>query len=565
MSYISGGGGGGGGGTPGGASTDVQINLAGAFYGDDGFKYNPATGIVSIGGLLDNQITFKGAATTFPALIESIGLDASVPIQLKPKGPQGFTQLGPNTYGASGWAGFNVSLEIRRVESTESSVDELYVESYLGDFANASITGLDFQVGTHAAPTHDTDLILGLRGSAFSSTPSGFTTTTLNGSLIQAILNSNGTVTTAIGAYYEVGALPTSGGHISSAYGAWVNMRNSSGVNDTGSAYGMYVAPYGDFDFTTHAFYSFYSGDISASNGFTVSANPYYLWLDSQGVFRIKEDNTFDSVGQAIMALYNPQVTKYTPGAANYERIVQRWNGNVAEYGSEKGGTGTLRGLRLLGAFVDIPAAGAASSPAARFTGAWFTGGSGTTTTPQILIEPAGTTAGTAWSTGGTALGFNAPSGFTGHFMRAFVNNSLRWYVDTVGNFVSNQNAEFRAGFLSLVDSSNVGAAFLDAPATNNIRLNNWAGTGFGLLQFGGVTSGSPAIKRSTTVLQARLADDSAFATYEGKFRTVDDTTGAGTVLGFGANCPASTLTGPYTWIKATSQDGSTVYMPAYK
>lgn len=44
-----------------------------------------------------------------------------------------------------------------------------------------------------------------------------------------------------------------------------------------------------------------------------------------------------------------------------------------------------------------------------------------------------------------------------------------------------------------------------------------------------------------------------------------DDTTGAGMVLGFGSNCPASTLTAPYTWLKMESSDGSTVYVPAYK
>lgn len=43
------------------------------------------------------------------------------------------------------------------------------------------------------------------------------------------------------------------------------------------------------------------------------------------------------------------------------------------------------------------------------------------------------------------------------------------------------------------------------------------------------------------------------------------DTTGAGTALGFGTNSPAITLSGPFTWIKFISSDGSTVYVPAYK
>jgi hypothetical protein len=40
---------------------------------------------------------------------------------------------------------------------------------------------------------------------------------------------------------------------------------------------------------------------------------------------------------------------------------------------------------------------GAASAPPGTFTGTWFTGGTATTTKPQVLIEPTGATS-TAWS-----------------------------------------------------------------------------------------------------------------------------------------------------------------------
>jgi len=43
-------------------------------------------------------------------------------------------------------------------------------------------------------------------------------------------------------------------------------------------------------------------------------------------------------------------------------------------------------------------------------------------------------------------------------------------------------------------------------------RIQNAAGTDFGRLQFGGTTSSFPALKRSSTAIQVRLADDSAFA-----------------------------------------------------
>jgi hypothetical protein len=64
-----------------------------------------------------------------------------------------------------------------------------------------------------------------------------------------------------------------------------------------------------------------------------------------------------------------------------------------------------------------------ASSPAKAFTGAWFTGGTGTTTKPQVLIEPTGATS-TNWSTSGTGLGVNAASGFAGNLLDLQVNGT---------------------------------------------------------------------------------------------------------------------------------------------
>jgi hypothetical protein len=73
-----------------------------------------------------------------------------------------------------------------------------------------------------------------------------------------------------------------------------------------------------------------------------------------------------------------------------------------------------------------------ASSPAKSFTGTWFTGGTATTTKPQVLIEPTGATS-TAWSTAGTALGVNASSGFAGRLIDLQVNGSS--YLSYSGGF----------------------------------------------------------------------------------------------------------------------------------
>ena len=76
-----------------------------------------------------------------------------------------------------------------------------------------------------------------------------------------------------------------------------------------------------------------------------------------------------------------------------------------------------------------------ASSPAKAFTGTWFTGGTATTTKPQVLIEPTGATS-TAWSTSGTGLGVNASSGFAGNLLDLQVNGTSQFRVTSNGGVV---------------------------------------------------------------------------------------------------------------------------------
>ncbi len=113
----------------------------------------------------------------------------------------------------------------------------------------------------------------------------------------------------------------------------------------------------------TNAF-QFWAGDIAGA-----ATNAYYYWSDSQGVRRVKEDITFNAVGQAIEAAYNPQFTKYTPGAANYERgILGEWESNVFVITTEAGGTGTLRNIAIDGAEVELGTAShLVNIPAASF------------------------------------------------------------------------------------------------------------------------------------------------------------------------------------------------------
>lgn len=73
-------------------------------------------------------------------------------------------------------------------------------------------------------------------------------------------------------------------------------------------------------------------------------------------------------------------------------------------------GLGYTAGVLQTGVFAG---AGVASTPAMKLNGAWFSGGSGTTTKPQFLIEPVGAVS-TNWNPLGTGFAVNGPNGHAG-------------------------------------------------------------------------------------------------------------------------------------------------------
>ncbi len=171
-------------------------------------------------------------------------------------------------------------------------------------------------------------------GGGFGATSNSATGTLGVLTAIYALSENDGAATVDKQSSIYATGVSTSAGTVNNLYGVWVTPPTNVGGGTI----------------TTNV--SFYADDQTAT-GIT---NNYYSWFDSQGVRRVKEDTTYDMVGQAIEALYNPQFTKYTPGAVNFERIILgQWNGNVAEIGTEKGGNGTLRVLRFIGASVELP------------------------------------------------------------------------------------------------------------------------------------------------------------------------------------------------------------------
>jgi hypothetical protein len=112
---------------------------------------------------------------------------------------------------------------------------------------------------------------------------------------------------------------------------------------------------------------------------------------------------------------------------------------------------------------------GAASTPPLDITGTWFTGGTATTTKPQVLIEPAGTTS-TGWSTAGTGFGVNAASGFAGNLLDLQVNGTRKFNAQADGTFKITNSA---TRFVNVSSSALLTVRYDDNTAVNLLTLAN--------------------------------------------------------------------------------------------
>jgi hypothetical protein len=118
---------------------------------------------------------------------------------------------------------------------------------------------------------------------------------------------------------------------------------------------------------------------------------------------------------------------------------------------------------------------GAASAPPISLTGTWFTGGTSTTTKPQFLIEPTGTTS-TGWSTAGTGFGVNAPSGFTGVLAEIQLNGARRLALLANGNLVVEGDISRVNGGYSITEAGlNFNNNFLITANNGNVKLKTGA------------------------------------------------------------------------------------------
>lgn len=225
------------------------------------------------------------------------------------------------------------------------------------------------------------------------------------------------------------------------------------------------------------------SGGISNSGGpWAASSGRMAFGGNFAGPFLQYDGNNstlglLDGTNAQTLNIYNT----WSSAGANYERGFLKWTSNEFQIGTEAGGTGSSRDLVLKAAgtlYLNVGgyrwAVNSAGHINAVTDNVYDIGASGASRPRNLYV------AGTVTASTFTGTNVNAT------------------------------NVIFGGGAGSYISQSVNGI----------IALYNNAGTGFTLLQFGGTTSSFPAIKRSTTSLQARLADDSAFTAIQGKLTT---------------------------------------------
>jgi hypothetical protein len=105
--------------------------------------------------------------------------------------------------------------------------------------------------------------------------------------------------------------------------------------------------------------------------------------------------------------------------SANSQVVTCPTGGTSTQYCGADGNWHTASGS---GTVTTFSAPGAASTPSVLFSGTPYTAGTGTTAYPLVSIWSSGATGPSTWSTSGTMLGINAPSGFTGNLIDAHLN-----------------------------------------------------------------------------------------------------------------------------------------------
>ena len=143
------------------------------------------------------------------------------------------------------------------------------------------------------------------------------------------------------------------------------------------------------------------------------------------------------------------------------------------------------------------------------------------------------------WNAGGTTFTAikmnvtNTASAAASKLLDLQIDSVSFFSVSKLGSVVGAGDLTFASGSLNSntitsTDFVQCGRILLRASGQNTritdsadgvIKLSDDANSSFNRVQFGGTTSAFPALKRSSAILQARLADDSAFTLIQGTYK----------------------------------------------
>jgi hypothetical protein len=304
-------------------------------------------------------------------------------------------------------------------------------------------------------------------------------------------------------------------------------------VTDTASAGGsmlMDLQVGGTSKFSVNKFGRVVIGDdLQANTAVSVTNNAGLFKLGASGDVVLARDaaNTLALRNGTAAQAFNVYNT-YTD-ASNYERATLRFSTNNAQLLVDVAGTGSGRALQFgvggapqwqlntNGHFTatvdntyDIGASGANRPRNLYIAGNFISGGSLYITSSGLLNWGSkGSIAQT--SDGAYTFGNNAGTNSVTMTVGASNLATFNGGLTTSGTLTSGAGivagAAFRIGWA-------VGSQVYGGAVNGNIMLSNSGASDFGLLQFGGTTSSFPALKRSTTNLEVRLADDSAYAPF---------------------------------------------------
>jgi hypothetical protein len=161
--------------------------------------------------------------------------------------------------------------------------------------------------------------------------------------------------------------------------------------------------------------------EIQYNDGGSLGASVDLTWDDTGKVLGVGGDIDLDDGGTYTTTLQTITPTAARtisfPDATGTVGLVGGSSGNLvvnqsgAYAGVVNSSVDNATGNITLGSRFISSLNGAASAPPGTFTGTWFTGGTATTTKPQVLIEPTGTT-----STGSTSGATSSGSGFIGRY-----------------------------------------------------------------------------------------------------------------------------------------------------